>query len=131
MPTSATIFCQNGTELDDVALASYLEKPAPAFTEPMIVFFYDPNCGACGPAHEFIDSYLKEHPKVVIEQVNLEGAEQMDRFKEYVEMYNREKIYIPVIYIGPIGLEGADDIKNNFEKVYSWYMAAYNGTPSS
>lgn len=125
-PVSATIFTINGTELDEAGLMSYLEKPAPAFEEPVILYFYDPHCGSCSAIHDFWETYLKENPDTILEQVNLEeGPEQMDRFKEFSETYKRDKAFIPLVYIGPVALEGTDDIKNYFDMVYSWYMASY------
>ena len=127
-PVSASIFIEDGTEPDEAALITYLEEPAPEFETPVVIYFYDPNCGACMPVHDFWDTYLKENPDIMLEQVNLEeGSEQMDRFTEFAEAFHREKAFIPLAYIGPVSLEGADDIKNYFDMVYTWYMASYKG----
>jgi hypothetical protein len=127
-PVSATIFIEDGTELDEQGLIQYLKEPAPDFEKPGAIYFYDPNCGACMPVHDFWDTYLKENPDVILEQVNLEeGADQMDRFKEFSQSYNREKTFIPLVYLGPVALEGTDDIKNYFDIVYTWYMASFTG----
>ena len=124
-PVSATIFTINGTELDEEGLITYLKTPAPAFQEPVIIYFYDPHCGSCSATQDFWKTYLKEHPDTILEQVSLEEGAHMDRFKEFTETYNRDKAYIPLVYIGPVGLEGKDDIKHYFDMVYSWYMASY------
>jgi len=124
-PVSAAIFIEDGTELDETALITYLEEPAPEFETPVVIYFYDPNCGACMPVHDFWDTYLKENPDVILEQVNLEeGSEQMDRFKKFAEEFHREKAFIPLAYIGPVSLEGTDDIRNYFDMVYTWYMSS-------
>lgn len=124
-PVSAAIFIEDGTELDEAALITYLEEPAPEFETPVVIYFYDPNCGACMPVHDFWDTYLKENPDVILEQVNLEeGSEQMDRFKKFAEEFHREKAFIPLAYIGPVSLEGTDDIRNYFDMVYTWYMSS-------
>ena len=127
-PVSAAIFIEDGTELDEAALITYLEEPAPEFETPVVIYFYDPHCGSCMQVRDFWDTYLKENPDVILEQVNLEeGSEQMDRFTEFAEAFHREKAFIPLAYIGPVSLEGADDIKNYFDMVYTWYMASYKG----
>ena len=54
--------------------------------------------------------------------VNLSlGNESQDRLNAYYITYNREWMNIPVAFIGPMGLEGTDEIINNFEGLHSWY----------
>lgn len=124
-PVSAAIFIDDGTELDESALIAYLKEPAPEFETPLVIYFYDPNCGGCMQVRDFWDTYLKENPDVILEEVNLEeGPEQMNRFKEFAEEFHREKAFIPLAYIGPVSLEGTDDIRNYFDMVYTWYMSS-------
>jgi hypothetical protein len=121
-PASGTIFTRDGTELDEAGLKTLLENSAPSYNESEVMFFFDKKCGACGPAHNFIEAYLEENPDNPIESIDLaEGPEKMIRFRELKTTFNREKVYIPVIYIGPVALEGTDDVMTYFKDVYSWY----------
>jgi thiol-disulfide isomerase/thioredoxin len=125
-PASAVIFIEDGSELDESALLKYLEEPAPAFEEPVVIYFYDPHCGACSPVHDFLDFYLEENPETILEQVNLEeDPEGMDRFRKFSNAFNRDKTFIPLMFIGPVAFEGTNDIIDHFDMVYNWYMASY------
>lgn len=127
-PVSATIFIEDGSEFDKYDLLEYLEEPAPAFDEPVVIYFYDPYCSACDSAHDFLDSYLEDNPDTILEQINLEdGSDEMDMFREFSDAFNREKAFIPLMYIGPVALEGPDEISEHFDMVYNWYMTSYAG----
>jgi thiol-disulfide isomerase/thioredoxin len=131
-PASAVIFIEDGSELDESALLKYLEEPAPAFEEPVVIYFYDPHCGACSPVHDFLDSYLEENPETILEQVSLEeDPEGMDKFREFSDAYKRDKTFIPLMFIGPVGLEGTNEITDYFDMTYNWYMASYKAEVSS
>ena len=122
-PASATIFTNNGTEIDESTLENLMQSPAPSDNTSDIQFFYDPECGACGPVHEYLDEYMAENPDTEVQSLNFtEGASVMDRFSELKAEYSREKVYIPVIFFGPVALEGTDDILTYFEDVYTWCM---------
>lgn len=122
-PATATIFTTDGKEINETGLDSLMEKPSPINESSQVLFFYDPECGACQPVHDYLESYLKENPDTILDSIDLaDGNDKMDRFNEMKLTYNREKIYIPVVFFGPVALEGTDDIMTYFDEVYAWYM---------
>lgn len=87
-----------------------------------MVFFYDPDCGTCTPAHEFLLAYSEAHPDTKVHLLNLaNSSEERDRFNELKKQFNRQVVYTPVLYIGPVAFQGSTDIRDNFEEVYFGY----------
>ena len=121
-PVSATIFSQDGSNMTEAALYMLTNNTAPIANNQSIEFFYDPECGACTPTHEYMEQYLSEHPGTNVTMVNLSsGPEAQDLLNERYIAYHREFLNIPVVFVGPIGLEGTKEIISNFEGVYHWY----------
>lgn len=121
-PVSATIFSENGSNVtvSDLYNLTNSTSTVPGNITP--AFFYDPDCGACGPAHEYIEAYVADHPGLDLQVVNIsEGQEANDRLNAYYMTYNREWMNIPVVFVGPMGLEGTDEVINNFDGLHSWY----------
>lgn len=119
---SATIFTKEGSELSEGQLHEFIKTSQSAGGERMVTYFYDPYCESCLKAEAFIEPYLSNHPDVKIVKYNVSnGTEEMDLFNQGKAGYNREKVFIPVMYFGPVALEGPDDIARNFEDVYAWY----------
>ncbi|MBN1167705.1 MAG: hypothetical protein JXA44_11340 [Methanospirillaceae archaeon] len=127
VPASATIFIEDGSEIEDGALYELIADVAPEYSEDAVVFFYDPECGVCTPAHEFLDEYIKINPETHVQILNLaDSSEERKLFKEFKQQFNREVVYTPVLYIGPVAFEGSPDIKEYFEEVYLWYTSEKN-----
>nr|WP_319537994.1 hypothetical protein [uncultured Methanospirillum sp.] len=121
-PASATIFSENGSNVtaSDLYNLTNSTTTVPGNISP--AFFFDPDCGACGPAHEYIEAYVADHPGIDLHVVNLStGNESQDLLNAYYGTYNREWMNIPVAFIGPMGLEGTDEVINNFDGLHSWY----------
>ncbi|NLV26330.1 MAG: hypothetical protein GXY48_04065 [Methanomicrobiales archaeon] len=119
---SATIFTENGDEIDADGLHRLIADDAPEYSTDSIVFFYDPECGSCIPAHEYLESYIEENPDTLVIIHNIDNSqEDWDLFNEFKNTFNREKVFVPVIYIGPVALEGHEDIEAYFNDVYAWY----------
>lgn len=122
VPVSAMIFAEDGSNLtvEDLNMMTNTTKPAHN-TEP-VTFFYDQECGPCIPVHDYLVNYLSEHPDIEVEMVNLSsGSESERRMGEMYIQHNRTLMNTPVIFFGPVGLEGTDEIINAFESVYHWY----------
>jgi len=120
-PAAATIFSEDGSELTASNLYELTNTTPPEEKEP-VVFLYDPDCGSCAPAHEYLTGYLQEHPDIEVEMLSLsEGTKGKETYDERKAAFHREKVYIPVMYIGPVALEGPSDIQTHFEDVYRWY----------
>ncbi len=121
-PASATIFFEDGANRTVSDVYTLMNTTKPADDGRPIVFFYDPDCGSCIPAHEYLTTYIAEHPGTPVEMVNLSyNQEGEDRLNDLLHTYHREWMNIPVMFIGPVALEGTDEIINGFEDVYSWY----------
>jgi glutaredoxin len=121
-PAGATIFLNDGSNLTPSELYTLTNETKPDNTTSPVVFFYDPECGSCGPAHEYIEKYLSNHTESNLTIINLSadrGAEV--QLNNYYSSYKREFMYIPVVFIGPVGLEGTEEIISGFENVYNWY----------
>lgn len=122
VPVSATIFTKEVSNLSEPELYELTNGTAPSEAKEPVFFLYDPECGSCAPAHEYLQEYLAEHPDVKVEMLSLsEGTEGKDKYDELKAAFHREKVYIPVMYLGPIALEDSNDIKTYFEEVYRWY----------
>ncbi|PKL60665.1 MAG: hypothetical protein CVV33_01505 [Methanomicrobiales archaeon HGW-Methanomicrobiales-4] len=122
IPVNATIFTQDGSNLTTTDLYNLTNSTKPVLHNESVVFFYDPNCSPCIPVHEYLAQYLSDNPETEVEMVNLsEGQEAEDHMNILYMTHNREWMNTPVIFIGPIGLEGTDEIITSFESVYTWY----------
>lgn len=122
IPVSATIFNQDGSNLSVTELYNLTNSTKPVDANGSVVFFFDPDCSPCIPVHEYLVNYLADHPDTGVEMVNLsEGQDAEDLINALYISHNREWINTPVIFIGPIGLEGTNEIISGFEDVYRWY----------
>jgi len=121
-PVSADIFSEDGSNITAPLLYTLTNSTQPIDNNRTIEFFYSPTCGACTPAHEYLESYLSEHPGTEVEMVNLSSGQDAEyRLNERYFMYHQNLMNIPVIFIGPFGLEGTHEITTNFEGLYHWY----------
>ncbi|MDD1728296.1 MAG: hypothetical protein LUQ50_04400 [Methanospirillum sp.] len=129
---SATIFSEDGSNLTRSDLYNLTNSSDAVTNNSSAVFFYDPECGACLPVHAYMETYLADHPDIELDVVNLStGQEATDRLDKYYIMLNREWENIPVVFIGPVGLEGTQEILDNFDGLFTWYCRnAYPGNSS-
>ncbi|HOJ96547.1 MAG TPA: hypothetical protein PK024_06925 [Methanospirillum sp.] len=122
MPVRATIFAEDGSELTIGDLYDMVNTTHPANNTTPVTFFFDPECGPCIPVHEYLETYLTDHPDVSVMMVNLSsGPESEAMMRDLFIQHNRTIMNTPVIFFGPMGLEGTDEIINHFELVYHWY----------
>lgn len=122
LPTSGTIFYEDGSNLTPSVLKVLTNSTYAGEHNRSVVFFYDSDCGACKPVEEYFATYLTKHPKDKIEIVNLSsGKKAEDRLNNLDILFHREWMNVPVVFVGPVGIEGTTDIIDNFESVYSWY----------
>lgn len=124
-PVSAVIFTEDGTNLTAIELYTMTNSTRTGEATSPVVLFTDPNCGSCSHVHEYMETYLKEHPDVSVEIANLSaGPENEDRVNQFYMNYHRDDLRVPVIFIGPVGLLGSDEIITNFATVYNWYTGS-------
>lgn len=125
LPVSATIFSEDGSNLTAADLANLTNSTDYGSMSGTATLFFDPECSPCKPVHTYIEKYLTEHPGTNVTMVDLsKGNESEDLMNEYYLNYHREWMSIPVLFIGPVGLEGTDEILTGFEGVYKWYANA-------
>lgn len=121
-PASATIFTQEGSDISAAALYEMTNTTKSSSDISSIFYFYDPDCESCQAAEEFFESYLTDNPDTKIEKMNIfNETGEKEKFDEFKTKFNRETLYVPVVFIGTVALEGSTDIRDNFEDVYHWY----------
>jgi len=121
-PVSATIFAEDGSNRTISDLYELTNSTNPGDLNGSAVFFYNPDCESCVPAHEFLEKYILDHPGAEIELVDVSnGTTEMDRFKDFQTKFHRENVNIPALYIGAVGMQGSQTIIANFEDLYGWY----------
>ena len=121
-PSSAHIFTTGGSNFTPSELYELTNSSKIIEQNDSVIFFYDSVCGSCVPAQLYLETYNAEHPDVTVEMVDIiakPGNE--DRLNQYSHAYNHDFINVPVVFIGPVVLQGSDEIKTKFEGVYNWY----------
>jgi hypothetical protein len=121
-PVSATIFSEDGSDRTISELHELMNNTILTDNYGSVMFFYDPDCGSCAPAREFLETYIADHPDTKIEMINVSnGTEEMKQFTKSLAAFHREKILVPALFIGPVGIQGSQTIIANFEDLYRWY----------
>lgn len=123
LPASATIFTIDGEELNETGLYHFINNTSVSVEQDIPIFFYDPMCGACFPAHEYLEKYIDAHPGTEIRMLSLSDAsENRDLYHSFRETYHRNWTYIPSVYFGQVVLEGPQDIETYFSSTYDWFL---------
>jgi hypothetical protein len=120
-PVAAAIFDKEGKDLTESQLYELTNATSPTEENKTVIYFYDPDCGSCAKVEEFMTPFLEKNPEAKVKKISVATNETMQQFTEKKTEYNREKIFVPVMFFGPVALEGSNDITNNFGSVYSWY----------
>lgn len=120
---SAGVFLKNGTDIiGDDPVRTILSDPNTTAGDYSITFFYNTHCGACHLAMTYLTEYSAAHPDVVISSYDLfNSSESKVLFERYKSEYHRSYVSVPSIFIGNIGLEGEQAIRENFDPLVSWY----------
>jgi hypothetical protein len=121
-PVCATIFTVNGSDITETELYELTNGTSPSGEIDPVTYFYDPDCESCQEAGEFFTTFLTANPEVPLEKLNIfNETGEVQKFYEFKTRFSRENLYVPVVFVGPVGLEGASDIRSNFRDVYQWY----------
>ncbi|HOW05198.1 hypothetical protein [Methanospirillum hungatei] len=122
---SGAIFQKDGTEItrDEVTKIfthnSIFHENSPI----QIQFFYSSGCGSCKDVLQFLQSYERKNPSVLIEFRNLVyDEENRQLFTEYKNQFNYSKISYPALFIGDIGITGSSDIIHITDSVVKGYQ---------
>jgi cytochrome c biogenesis protein CcdA len=116
-PASAEIFVKNGSSIPDGTPADLLIQEIMSSDEPIsTAFFYNTHCGACHQAREHLNELAQIHPEIYPASYDLFNNTTNSRaFDETKQAYNQKFISYPVIFIGPVVLEGNEAISTYYE----------------
>ena len=114
---SAEVYLKNGSTVPDGTPADFLIQELLASNEPTSsVFFYNIHCTACHKALAFLKELGQIHPEISPVSYDLfNNTTNGKLFDEAKLAYNRPHLSYPVVFIGPIVLEGNDAISTYFE----------------
>jgi len=117
----ATVFNSEGNELNNTVIRDLLGGSHAIYTGPAILF-YEISCTPCLPAVHYLNQYLISNPDADLIEYTGSTLEAQWQLEKLSTLHNRKFVNLPVIFIGPIGIEGTDDIIRYFNEIYSWYM---------
>nr|WP_319540862.1 cytochrome c biogenesis CcdA family protein [uncultured Methanospirillum sp.] len=114
---SAEVFVKNGSSIPDGTPADLLIQDILASDEPVsTAFFYNTHCGICHEALEYLKGLAEIHPEIYPASYDLfNNTTNGKLFDEAKLAYNQKYISYPVIFIGPVVLEGYDAISTYYE----------------
>jgi len=117
------IFLKDGTEISRDGIGDWIQN-SPGSDAPFPVeFFYSTSCGSCRDAREFLLSYQRKHPSVLVEFRNLVlNGENKELFNTYKNQFRYEKISYPAVFIGDVGITGSSDIIHATDVVVNAYQ---------
>jgi len=120
-PALAVVFSSEGTILNDSILNALFTNSYPIYTGPAM-FYYSIECISCLPAVYYLDDYVSSNPETDLIEYAISPSEIPSLLEDLTILHRRSAIILPVAYIGPIGIEGTEDIIRYFSEIYSWYM---------
>ena len=114
---SAEVFVKNGSSIPDGTPADLLIQDILASDKPAsTAFFYNTHCGVCHEALEYLKGLAEIHPEIYPASYDLfNNTTNGKLFDEAKLAYNQKHISYPVIFIGPVVLEGYDAISTYYE----------------
>jgi len=114
---SAEVYMQNGSMVPDGTPAEVLIQQISASKEPISsAFFYNTHCGACHEARAYLTELAEVHPEIYPASYDLfNNTTNSELFNEAKQAYNQKFISYPVVFIGPVVLEGNDAISTYYE----------------
>jgi len=114
---SAEVYLKNGSTVPDKTPADILIQEIQASNEPISsAFFYNTHCSACHEALSFLNERAQIHPEIFPVSYDLfNNTTNGKLFDEAKQAYNRNHISYPVVFIGPVVLEGNEAISTYFE----------------
>ncbi|MCQ8894048.1 MAG: hypothetical protein NQU46_05395 [Methanolinea sp.] len=95
-------------------------SPDHRYTEngPVLVMFYNTNCGDCMRTLPFVQQYARDHPELETHLLNIkENFEYWKLFSTYKEAYNTGPIPVPSLFVGDRVLTGYDEITGSLAEV--------------
>ncbi len=122
-PVSAQV--ENGGSLSDTSFVGTEAPVVPVtpdhrFTDtgPVLVMFYNTNCGDCMRTLPFVQQYVDDHPELESHLLNIrESPEYWDLFTAYKEAFSTGAIPVPSLFVGDRVLVGYDEITGSLDGV--------------
>nr|WP_319539267.1 hypothetical protein [uncultured Methanospirillum sp.] len=129
---SAGVFLKNGSDVTgDHPSETILSDPNTTPGDYSVTFFYNTHCGACHLAMTYLNEYNAAHPGILITSYDLfNSSEGKSLFEQYKAEYHRQYVSVPSVFIGNAGLEGESAIRENFDKLVTWYEQNKKTGPS-
>jgi cytochrome c biogenesis protein CcdA len=117
VPASAEVFLQNGSSVPEGTSADQLIGEILSSREPVsTVFFYNLHCSACHESIVYLQELEKRHPGTYPVSYDLfNNTTTHELFQEAKQAYNQQYLSYPVIFIGPVVLEGTGAISTYYE----------------
>ncbi|MDH7509494.1 MAG: cytochrome c biogenesis protein CcdA [Methanolinea sp.] len=109
-------------------------SPDHRFTDkgPVIVMFYNTNCGDCMRTLPFVQQYIRDHPELETHLLNIkENFDYWKLFSVYKEAYNTGAIPVPSVFVGDRVLIGYDEITGSLEEVVKEQSHGLSPQPSA
>lgn len=95
-------------------------SPDHRFTDrgPVIVMFYNTNCGDCMRTLPFVQQYVSDHPELETHLLNIkENFDYWKLFSLYKDAYNTGPVPVPSLFVGDRVLVGYDEITGSLGEV--------------
>ncbi len=87
-------------------------------TGPVLVMFYNTNCGDCMRTLPFVQQYVDDHRELESHLLDIrENPEYWKLFTAYKEAYSTGAIPVPSIFVGDRVLVGYDEITGSLDSV--------------
>lgn len=121
---AAAIFYKNGTDIspDTLSKSTSTNHTIVSNSEFPIEFFYSSHCGSCKDVQEFLQSFDRKNPGIIVHYHNLVSPGEIHQlFTEYKKLFNKNEIHYPVIFFGDIGITGSSDIIHHLKSIISSY----------
>lgn len=116
--------CQDVQGEEQTSFAPGEESPALPVTPdhrfseagPVVVMFYNTNCGDCMRTLPFVQQYAADHPELEIHFLNIrDNFEYWKLFTVYKEAYGTGPIPVPAVFAGDRFLVGYDEICSSLD----------------
>ncbi|MFH1929780.1 MAG: hypothetical protein ABIK79_16675 [Chloroflexota bacterium] len=109
-----------------VALLVWLLLPISLNAEGVVhlIYFYDPDCGACEEVHrEVLEPLLTEYgDRVIVEELNIAEKENFELLLSLEEQYEVVTGSIPEVFIGQEALVGPYEIGEKLRERIEYYL---------
>lgn len=113
----AEVFFRNGSSVPSGTPVDLLIREIKSSDEqPSIAFFYNSHCGGCQDALTYLSNLSRNHPELYPTGYDLlNNTTNGKLFDKTVKEYNQTHFSYPVIFMGPVVLQGSDDISTYYE----------------